>query len=147
MFIAAGAPEPDAARVADHLVEANLKGHDSHGMVMAAGYLQSIRDGLTRPGVEPVMAQESETTAVIDGDWDFGQMVARHAMSVAMRKARRAGVGIVVAHRSAHAGRIGAYVEQATAEGLIGVAMVNNHGASHLVAPFGGAERRLSTTR
>lgn len=145
IFTAAGAPEPDATRVAEHLVEANLKGHDSHGVVMAAGYLRSIRDGLTIPGVEPVTEQETETTAVIDGGWNFGQIVARHAMSVAMRKARRAGVGIVVAHRSAHAGRIGAYVELATAEGLIGVAMANNHGASHLVAPFGGAEHRLST--
>ena len=145
IFVAAGAPEPDAACVAAHLVESNLKGHDSHGVVMAAGYLQSIRDGLTNPGAEPLTEQETETTALIDGGWNFGQVVARHAMVVAIRKAKRAGVGIAVAYRSAHAGRLGAYVEQATAEGLIGVAMANNHGASHLVAPFGGAERRLST--
>ncbi len=145
MLIAAGSPESDAACVADHLVAANMKGHDSHGVGMAPGYLQSIKDGLTKPGVEPVTEQETETTAVIDGGWNFGQVVARHAMAMAMGKARRAGVGIVVAHRSAHAGRIGTYAEQAAAENLIGVAMVNNHGGGHSVAPFGGVERRLST--
>lgn len=145
MLIAAGSPESDADCVAEHLVAANLKGHDSHGVGMAPGYMQSVKGGLTKPGIEPVTEQETETTAVIDGGWNFGQVVAKHAMAMAMDKARRAGVGIVVAHSSSHAGRIGTYAEQAAAENLIGVAMVNNHGGGHSVTPFGGVERRLST--
>ena len=64
---------------------------------------------------------------------------------MAIAKARASGVGIAVAHRSAHAGRIGAYGEQAARAGLIAIACVNVHGGGRLVAPFGGAERRLAT--
>ena len=94
MFVAAGAPEVDATAVAEHLVDANLKGHDSHGVVRVAAYLQSVESGLTQPGAEIRPERETETTALIDGGWNFGQVVARHTMGVAIEKARRAGVGI-----------------------------------------------------
>jgi uncharacterized oxidoreductase len=81
----------------------------------------------------------------VRGNWNYGQVVARRAMDVAIGKAKAAGVGIVVAHQSAHVGRVGAYGEQAVAAGLVAIACVNNHGAGRLVAPFGGAERRLAT--
>ena len=144
-FVAAGAPEEDAATVADHLVESNLKGHDSHGVIRVAGYLTAVQNGATKVGAEIRTEQKSDATALVDGGWNFGQVVARHTMGVAIESAARHGVGIAVAYRCTHVGRLGAYCEQAAAEGLIGIAMANNHGAGHLVAPFGGRERRLST--
>ena len=144
-FVAADVPPEDAADVAQHLVEANLRGHDSHGVVRVSWYLQTVQEGLTNASAEIRIEKESETTALIDGDWGFGQVVARRTMEIAIEKARQSGVGIAIAYRSTHVGRVGAYVEQAAAEGLIGIAMANNHGGGHLVAPFGGTERRLST--
>ena len=126
-------------------MESNLLGHDSHGVVRVAPYLRSIRERLTAPGAEMRTERESESTALIDGGWNFGQVVARHTMDVAIEKARGGGTGVAVAHRSTHIGRLGAYAEQAVAAGMIGIAMANNHGAGQQVAPFGGIERRLST--
>ena len=136
-FVAADVPPEDAADVAQHLVEANLRGHDSHGVVRVSWYLQTVQEGLTNASAEIRIEKESETTALIDGDWGFGQVVARRTMEIAIEKARQSGVGIAIAYRSTHVGRVGAYVEQAAAEGLIGIAMANNHGGGHLVAPFG----------
>ena len=145
VFEATGAPLADAEAVAGHLVDANLKGHDSHGTIRASQYVSAVEEGRIRPGVQTEVEQETEVTAVVNGNWNFGQVVARDAMAIAMAKARAHGVGIATAHRSAHAGRIGAYGEQAAAAGLVAIACVNVHGGSALVAPFGGAERRLST--
>ena len=90
------------------------------------------------------LERESETTAVIDGGWNFGQVVAQRTMAIAIEKARASGVGIAVAYQCGHVGRVGAYGEQAAAEGMIGIAMVNNHGGRQVMAPPGGRERRLS---
>jgi uncharacterized oxidoreductase len=141
---AAGTPPADAALVAAHLVEANLQGHDSHGVIRLERYVRNVLDGVTRPGAEVRIEQDGETTAVIDGGWNFGQVVAHHTMAVAIEKARAHGTGIAVAHRCGHVGRVGAYAEQAIADGMVGIAMVNNHGGGRVMSAPGGIERRLS---
>ena len=145
IFVAANVPAAGATAVAEHLVEANLKGHDSHGVVRIPGYLQGLQAGRVDPEAEPRVEHETLTTAVIDGGWNFGQVVARFTMGVALAKAREHGVGIAVARHSGHVGRVGAYGEQAAADGMIGIACVNNPGIGGGVAPFGGARARLST--
>lgn len=145
LFTAVDTSAAEARIVADHLVEANLLGHDSHGVIRAPAYLQGVKAGVFVPGAEVRIEREEASTALVDGGWNFGQVVARRTMEIAIAKARTAGVAVVIAHRANHVGRLGAYSEQAAAEGLIGVAMANNHGGGRLVAPFGGAERRLST--
>lgn len=145
VFEAAGAPPPDAAEVASHLVEANLTGHDSHGVIRASQYVQRAIEGRYRPGAPVRVERETATTAVVDGGWNFGQVVGRETMAIAVAKARAQGLGAAVARRSGHAGRIGAYGEQAAREGMIAIACVNLHGGGHLVAPHGGARRRLGT--
>ena len=145
LFVAAGAPPEDAEAVAAHLVDANRCGHDSHGVVRAPGYLEAIADGHTVPGAELRIERDDGATATLDGGWGFGQLVAARAMQLACERARAHGVAVVLAYRSAHVGRLGAYVEQAAAAGLIGVVMANNHGASARVAPFGGAAARIAT--
>jgi uncharacterized oxidoreductase len=106
--------------------------------------VRNILDGVTSPGAEVRIEQQSETTAVIDGGWNFGQLVAQRTMSVAIEKARAFGTGIAVAYHCGHAGRIGAYPEQAIAEGMVGIAMVNNHGGGRVMSAPSGIERRLS---
>jgi uncharacterized oxidoreductase len=145
IFRATGAPTADAEQVATHLVEANLKGHDSHGVIRIESYVAGASDGRIRPGATTEVEEETATTAVLNGNWNYGQVVGRDAMDVAIEKATAQGVGIAVAHQSAHAGRIGAYGEQAARAGMIAIACVNVHGGGRLVAPFGGAERRLAT--
>jgi uncharacterized oxidoreductase len=145
IFRATGAPTADAEQVAVHLVEANLKGHDSHGVIRIESYVNGARAGTIRPGVATEVEEETATTAVLNGHWNYGQVVGRDTMDVAIAKARAQGVGIAVAHQSAHAGRIGTYGEQAARAGLVSIACVNVHGAGRLVAAFGGAERRLAT--
>ena len=145
LFRAAGAPAADAAAVARHLVDSNLCGHDSHGVVRAPGYLRAVSEGRTVPGAPLRLERDDGVTALLDGGWNFGQVVASRAMELACERARERGVSVVVAHRSAHAGRLGAYVEQAARLGLIGIVMANGHGGSPRVAPFGGAGARLAT--
>ncbi len=145
IFEASGAPEDDAAEVAAHLVEANLKGHDSHGVIRTVHYVVSVQEGRTVPAAAIEVERETETTAVVNGNWNFGQVVAREAMAIAIAKARAHGLAAVGGYQSAHIGRVGAYGEQAAAEGMVALGWVNGHGASAFVAPFGGMARRLAT--
>ena len=143
LFEAAGAPAEDAREVAAHLVDANLAGHDSHGVLRAPQYLGQIADGLIAPGARSGLERETETTALLRGRWNFGQVVAREAMDLAISKARAAGLGAAVCHEVSHTGRMGAYGEQAARAGLLAIAVVQGRG--RIVAPFGGAAGRLST--
>lgn len=142
LLVAAGAPDHDAAIVAAHLVESNLKGHDSHGVNRVTQYVTAIRDRSMSPGAPIVTERESDTTALLDGGWGFGQVAARRAMQLAIAKARSSGVGVVTGRRVAHIGRLGAYAEQAAEVGMIGIVMSSG---SPLVAAHGGAAARLST--
>ena len=145
IFEALGAPTEDADNVASHLVDANLKGHDSHGVIRASQYVARTQEGRYVPGTTPVIEQDTATTTVVNGNWNYGQVVGRFTMDAAITKARDQGVAVAVAHRGGHAGRIGAYGEQAAAAGMIAIACVNLHGGGQLVAPFGGGRRRLGT--
>src|SRR6185436_4621488 len=107
-------------------------------------YVRDIAGGTIKPGVPVHLDSESATTAVVDGGWNFGQLVARDTMNLAITKAKASGVGIAVAHQCGHVGRLGAYVEAAVAAGAIGIAMVNNHGGSQVMSAPGGIGRRLS---
>ncbi len=142
VLVAAGAPDHDAALVAAHLVESNLKGHDSHGVNRVAQYVTAMRDGSLVPGAPLVTEREGDTTAALDGGWGFGQVIARRAMQLAIQSARASGVGVVTGRRVTHIGRLGAYAEQAVEAGVIGIVMASG---SPLVAPHGGAAPRLST--
>ena len=87
LFKAAGAPHEIAARVADSLVMSNLKGHDSHGIAAASGYVRKILAGGLDPQAHPTVLKEGLTTALIDGQWGFGQIAAEFATDVLVQKA------------------------------------------------------------
>ena len=113
IFIAAGVPPEVAHRVAESLVESNLVGHDSHGVIRVPQYLEMLGDGRINPRAEPRVVRETDSVAVIDGGWQFGQICARYAMEVALAKAARGGLAVVELHESGHIGRLGEYAAQA----------------------------------
>jgi uncharacterized oxidoreductase len=144
IFVACGVPEDDAAWVATLLVRANLRGHDSHGVIRVPSYVRGLRSGAVNPTPAIRVEGESETVARVDGDRGLGQVVARHGMLLAMDRARRWGLGAVTLRRTAHVGRLADYTEMAAAAELIGMMWVNAPTALS-VAPWGGAARRLGT--
>jgi uncharacterized oxidoreductase len=144
IFAAAGASIDDARIVSDALVEANLAGLDSHGILRIPEYVGWMEQKLVNTGAHIKIVQEADSFAVVDGGWGFGQVVAREAMELAIRKGEQAGIGTVAARQCCHIGRVGEYPMMAAARGMAAVMFVNTHGGGKLVAPWGGKERRLS---
>jgi uncharacterized oxidoreductase len=140
----AGAVPDEAVTVSDALVEANLDGHDSHGVLRIPDYVEWMEKGLISKRAEYRVLRETEAFALIDGNWGWGQVVGRRAMEIAIQKAKKTGVGTVSARRCSHIGRAGDYPRMAAEEGMAAIMLVNTHGAGRLVAPWGGRERRLS---
>jgi len=138
--------EPDRARVcADHLVAANLKGHDSHGVGMAPSYVRWIQAGKLKPNARPQVIHDRGAVMVVDGQFGLGAPVARETTEIAIARAKELGVACVALRNSCHIGRIGTYGEQCADAGLISMHYVNVVGAPPAVAPFGGREARMLT--
>lgn len=142
IFEALGVPKDEAELVSNLLVEANLTGHDSHGVIRIPNYARGIRTGAIKPGSEIKVVEETPSTAVVDGGWNLGQVVARHAMNVCIEKAKQNIVGLVVARNCHHVGRLNTYAEMALEHDMIGIMSVNS---SLNVAPFGGKTKQLGT--
>jgi uncharacterized oxidoreductase len=142
IFTGLGVPKEDAELVATYLVDANLTGFDSHGVIRIPIYTRGIKMGAVKPGAEIKIVSETLSTAVIDGGWNLGQVVAKYAMNVCIEKARKNVVGLVTVRNSHHIGRLNTYAEMAMAQDMIGIASVNS--ASY-VAPFGGKSKQLGT--
>ena len=141
---AAGSPHAESEAVCEVLVRANLFGHDSHGVMRIPQYVGQIRSGAIRPGTPIEIESETPASAVIQAHQGWGMVIARQAMRLAIEKARQVAIGTVVVRGSQHVGRVGEYPTMAAEEGMIGMAVVNSYGTTGSVAPFGGAERRLS---
>lgn len=143
IYAAAGATEREAEIVAGLLVESNLLGHDSHGVIRVAQYVRGVEDGNIKPGAETVIDRETAATAVVNGNWGFGHVTATDAMGIAIEKARSASIGVVTVHNCHHVGRLGAYPPIAAEEGFVGLITNNGHGADKALAPWGGVGRIL----
>ncbi|WP_188394067.1 Ldh family oxidoreductase [Mesorhizobium sp. SARCC-RB16n] len=142
---AAGASEDEAQAVATGCVNANLAGHDSHGVIAIPGYIDSLKAGDIVPGAEWTIVRESPTTAVIDGNWGFGFHVNTKAMALLIEKAKTANVAACTVFRQSHVGRLAAYPLMAVSAGMIGFAVAGSGSFPDCVAPFGGREARLGT--
>src|SRR3954469_9749434 len=127
---------PEAALIiADSLVDANLAGHDSHGVLRLPGYLEGVRQGHVIPGAIPKFVSESGATAIVDAESGWGQPAMWLPTRAALESPHEHGLGAAVVHNSYHIGRVAPYVESIAREGMIGQAMAN---AAPAVAPFGG---------
>jgi uncharacterized oxidoreductase len=144
IFEAAGCQRSEAERIARHLVEANLVGHDSHGVIRVPTYVDWLRSGkvLANQTIEVVF--ENDAIAVVDGRFGFGQTVGEQAVQLGIDKAAKHGVAVVALRNAGHLGRIGDWPLQAAEAGKLSLHFVNTSGAGILVAPFGGIDRRLS---
>jgi len=144
IFERVGSSSGEARAVAASLVDSNLTGHDSHGVIRVPRYVNWVKTGDLIPNQTLARLTDAPSFAVLDGRYGFGQIVAPGAVDVGVEKARACGLAAVSLRNSGHLGRVGEWAERAAAAGLISVHFVNAAG-SILVAPFGGLERRLST--
>lgn len=141
MFEAAGVPSDQAQVAIHHLVEANLMGHDSHGVIRIPGYVQQLRTGAIQPVGKQQVVRETPASLVIDARGSFGIVLAYQAMQWAIERAKQHTFGAVAVHHSSHIGRLGAYPPLAAEQDCIGIVMLN--GGAQFTAPFGGVGRRL----
>jgi L-2-hydroxycarboxylate dehydrogenase (NAD+) len=121
-----GVPHEDAQVTANVLVEADLRGIDSHGVARMSRYVSGIQQGMMRPTANPRVVHETPCTATIDGDAGLGQPVSYKAMQLAMAKARERSLGFVAVRNSNHFGIAGYYAMMALAEDMIGVCTTNS---------------------
>lgn len=142
---AAGASKDEADAVAVGCINANLAGHDSHGIIAIPTYIDRIKVGHIVPGEKWTIVQESPATTVIDGHWGFGFYVNTKAMELTIEKARKSNVAACTVFRQSHVGRLAAYPLMAARAGMIGIATADSGRSTKVVAPFGGREARLGT--
>ena len=145
VLVAAGAAEIDAAIVAKHLVDANLAGHDSHGIGMLPQYIRAIARGLLDPRAHAVIEDAGGPILAVDGRRGFGMVVGREGIAAGMARAASLGLAAVALRNAFHVSRVGAYAEQAAAGGLVSIHFVNVVGHAPIVAPFRGADARYMT--
>lgn len=120
-----GVSAEDALVAADVLVQADLRGIDSHGMARLSRYVTGIQQGMMKPRPNPKVVRETPVTATIDGDAGLGQPVSCMAMRLAIAKAREDSLGFVAVRNSNHYGIAGYYAMMALAEDMIGVCATN----------------------
>ena len=145
ILAAAGVSTEKATLVSGNLVESNLVGHDSHGIIRLPRYIKAIREGRLQIDANPHIVRESLDNAVLDGNWGFGQVAATEAMDLAIEKAGALSVASASVFNCNDVGRLGAYPVRAAEHNCIGVMTVNDGGANPLVAPWGGRSRLFST--
>lgn len=145
IFVAAGAAEPDARETADHLVLANLKGHDSHGVGMVPTYVHNLGAGNLDPLAHAKVIKDAGAVLLVDGQLGFGQVVGKEATHLAIDRVKDTGIVCVGLRNAHHLGRIGTYGELCGNAGLVSVHFVNVVGHEPRVSPWAGREARLQT--
>ena len=141
---AAGSSAGEAQQVAANLVEANLRGHDSHGVGMVPRYVDAVLEGGLALNAQVRVVNDSGSLLTLDGMCGYGQVIGAEAMALGAERAQKHGVCVVGLAHSHHLGRIGHWAEQCVAAGLVSIHFVNVL-ARPIVAPFGGRDARLGT--
>lgn len=139
-----GSAEPEVEAVVANLVDANLAGHDSHGIGMLPRYADAFLEGDLAPNAQVRVVHDGGAMLRLDGATGFGQVIGAQAMALGIERARAHGSCVVALGRSHHLGRIGAWAEQCAAAGLVSMHFVNVI-ARAIVAPHGGADARFGT--
>lgn len=145
LFEAAGVPTTDAGVVARSLVDANLCGHDSHGVMRVPQYIDFLQKRTYRPGVPLTTINETPAVLAADANWGLGQVQAYRLLDRILPKAKSLGLAAGTLRNCGHVGRLGEYAEFAAREEMALFAAVNSHGSGRRVAPPGGTEGRIST--
>ncbi|MSS70863.1 MAG: Ldh family oxidoreductase [Candidatus Latescibacteria bacterium] len=141
VFLAAGVPEAETRTVSDCLVEANLTGHDSHGVLRIPSYVNGVRRGGLVPGAQMEVYNETLTSAKLDGRGGFGQVAMGRGMDLAIAKSQTGPIGLVTVTHCGHTGQLSFYALTAARQGRIGVVLLG--GQRGRVAPYGGIDGRM----
>jgi hydroxycarboxylate dehydrogenase B len=144
LFAALGCPASEANQIAHNLVQANLLGHDSHGIGLAPQYVANVHAGHAVPGRTLRIRTDAASVVALDGDKGFGQAIGEAAMALAIERASAHGCAVVGLANTHHLGRIGRWGEQCANAGYVSVHFVNVRSRG-LVAPWGGSDARVST--
>ena len=139
-----GSSAAEVAAVASNLIDANLMGHDSHGIGMLPRYAAAYLQGGLKPNTHVSVTLDGGAMLRLDGGAGFGQVIGREAMALGIERARDLGSCVVALGNSHHLGRIGAWAEQAAEAGLVSLHFVNVISRA-IVAPFGGSDARFGT--
>lgn len=140
IFASLGVPPEDAALVADTLVQADLRGVSSHGVVRLPVYAARLRAGTVTPVARPIPLRDGGATLLLDGGFGLGQVLAARAMGEAIARAQRHGIGVVGVRNSSHFGAAAYYALLATQRDCVGIVFTN---ASPALAPWGSISRIL----
>ncbi len=142
-FVGYGVPRDDAKICTEVLLSSDKRGIESHGCNRFKPiYIDRIVAGIQNPVTNFEIVKETETTAVVDGHDGMGQVIGHRAMQMAIDKAKKYGMGMVVVRNSCHYGIAGYYATQATRQGCIGMTGTN---ARPSVAPTWGVEGMFGT--
>ncbi|MBT4980708.1 MAG: malate/lactate/ureidoglycolate dehydrogenase [Gemmatimonadetes bacterium] len=144
LFERVGSESKEAERIAFYLVQSNLTGHDSHGVIRAPYYIDYVKNDQTRTNQSLSVIFQTDSMAIVDGNFGFGQVIGEQAMQLGIDMAKKHGIATVSLRNSAHLGRIGDWPTMVADAGMASFHFVNTSGYGLLVAPFGGIDRRLS---
>lgn len=144
VFLAQGSEAGEAKLIADHLVEANLAGHDSHGVIRTPIYIGWLRDEKVFANRQLTVLHDSDSLALVDGQLGYGQSIGKQAVEIGLQKCQKHGAAAVALKNSGHLGRIGHWAELAADAGCVSLHFVNTTGLGMFVVPAGGVEPRLS---
>jgi LDH2 family malate/lactate/ureidoglycolate dehydrogenase len=143
VFIKVGVPPQDAAVCAEILIESDKRGIDSHGIGrFKPFYIDRIKDGIQRPVTNFEVVKDYLATAVVDGHDGMGHVIGKKSMQIAIDKAKKYGLGMVVTRNSTHYGIAGYYATMAAKENMIGITGTN---ARPSIAPTFGIDNMLGT--
>src|SRR5215510_14454188 len=142
VYAGAGMPEADARLVADTLVQADLWGHQSHGVLRLGWYLDRIRNRVMNPVTQPEFVVDAGASAVIDGHDGVGHVLSVLAVKEAARRAKVHGIGAVAVRNSTHLGTCMYYTMMGAREGCV-MLLTSNGGPA--MAPWGGRKKIIGT--
>ena len=145
ILAAAGSSAEEAGKVAARLVDANLHGHDSHGVIRVPQYVGQVKSGALLANQRAEVVAETDTVTVLDGHFGYGQIMGERSIELAIGKARRHGIAMSALRHSAHLGRVGDWPEMAAAAGMASLHFVNATGIPLRVVPHGGRDGRGTT--
>lgn len=145
IFISWGASPETADCVAHGLVDSDLAGVSSHGVLRIPSYYGFLQAGWLKPSAKAEIAMDAPAAATVDANWGFGQPAMHQALDLAIAKSRTQGIAGVGLIHSGHVGRLGEYAERAAAADTIALVTASGGPSGGLVVPFGGAQPVLCT--
>ncbi len=137
LFQAAGCDDDKPQTIAELLVEADLMGHTTHGLALASAYLEELESGAMKPTGSPRVLSERGGAIVWDGEYLPGVWLTAKALDLACERARAHGPCAIAVRRSHHIACLAAYLQRATAKGLMAI-IASSDPSDASVAPFGG---------